>query len=132
MTTYRTLYTYFQVIDQFGRRELPRELAINTGVRVMRLREYFQAAEEQRLILVKKHAVLDEDGQQSASARGQVALRDPTAFEREWTEMLDTDIEDYPEWSKKIQGKLLPSDVTAIEVEGLLRLGMLETEELWD
>lgn len=129
---YRVLYNYFPIVDAFSKRELPRKVAINIGRRVMRLREFFQAAEERRQILVEKHSEKTESGHPVITEDGRVKMVDQAAFEAEWKGMLQSAIEDYPVFPKRMNAGDLPEDVTGIEVEALLRLGLLDTPEVWD
>lgn len=128
---YRVLHRYFPIVDAFSKRELPKQIAINMGHRIMRLRELYEAAEERRQILVEKHAERDEKG--AIVLEGQSAVMvDTMAFDKEWKELLDSVIEGFPKFPKQLNPEDLPDDVTSVEVEALLRLQLLQAPEVWD
>ena len=129
---YRTLYMYFPVLEIFGQRELPKDVAINIGVRVMRLRELFVAAEERRLQLVELHAKRDDDGVIIVGEDGFAFMRSQVEFQKAWSELLEAEIENAPVWSKQLKKDQLPEDLSGLEIEMLIVLGMLRQPEVWE
>lgn len=129
---YKTLYQYFPAVALvFAKREMPKKVAIPVARRVMKLAGLHRAAEQERLKLVDVFAEKDEAGQQVQEVRdGQfrVKMTDPLAFQNEWEEMLEAEIEDYPEFTKLTE-KQLPNDISPLEIEALLELGLLEEGE---
>lgn len=123
---FRELYRYFMVVDRFAKRDLPRGMAINMGIRVMKLREFFLAADSRRTQLAEKYAKRNEEGGFVGSEEGGILLDDPMSYDRDWKELLDSEVEDYPEWPVDVAlSSALPDDVSAAEVEALLRLGLM-------
>lgn len=127
---YRTLYMYFPLVDVFAKRELPRKVAITVGHRVMKLREFFVAAEERRQILVDNHAKKTDEGHRVTDPEtGRVNMEDQAAFGADWKDMLESVVEDYPVFPSQLSDGDLPEDVTGAEIEALIRLRLLSSTD---
>lgn len=129
---YRVLHRYFPIVDAFSKRELPKQIAINMGHRIMKLRELYEAAEERRQLLVERHAERGEKNAIRIDDNGNAIMVDPVAFDKEWKEMLDSVIEGFPKFPKQLHADDLPEGVTSLEIEALLRLQLLQVPEVWD
>jgi hypothetical protein len=133
---FKTLHRNFLIVDAFSKREFPRKVAINVGAKILRLRDVFESIEAERAKLQDKHAEKDEKNRNVTAVhpeRGQyVVMKDQDAFDEEWEDMLDSEIENYPEFNKKLTEEELPEDVTGFEIEALMRLGLMGGPEVWD
>lgn len=137
--TYRVLFQYFPVVDVTAKRALHKEIALDLGYRIMRLRELFQAVDRRRQDLLEDHSMKDDEGKviyevstaQDGTRLQQIKVRDQIAFNRAWRDMLDQPISDYPEWPKKIDPSKLPDDITAFEIEALLRLRLINKPDVF-
>lgn len=138
--TYKNLYQYFPVVDVTAKRALDKDIALDLGYRIMRLRELYEATDRRRQDLLEDHAERDDEGKvvkvEPTDVDGgpgpmQIKVRDQLAFDKAWRDMLDAPIEGYPEWPKKIDPLKLPDDVTAFEVEALLRLRLIDKPDVF-
>lgn len=123
--TYRTLYTYFPLFATFSQRELPRDVAITVGVRVMQLRQLFSVIEEKRLALVETHAQRNpNDDSKITDEDGRVKMISQHSFQVAWGELLEGEVVDMPSFSTQLTAKQLPDDLTGIEIEAMLQLDL--------
>lgn len=117
---YKELYVTFPLLNAFGQRDLPKAMAVKIGWRISKLRDIFNVLEGKRVEMAKKYEHDDE---------GKIAEEsDRQEFLNDWQEMLEVEVEDYPEWKSKLTLEDMPDNLSPLESEALYRFGMLEEE----
>jgi hypothetical protein len=129
---FKTIYKWFKLVEFFAQRDFPNpEVVLPFGYRLMKVREFYEACEERRLRLVEKHGV-KRDNEVVVGEDGHAEFENRAAFEREWKEMLESEVENYPDFQKRLDANDLPKETTPLETEALLRLNLLNKPEVWD
>lgn len=128
---YKVIWRWFPILEIFSQRELKKDVAIPFAFRVMRIREHYEACDERRRLLVERHGIKKEN-EIVVGDDGKVEMESKPAFERDWKDLLNVKVEDYPEFTQKLSKDDVPEGTSSLEIEALFRLRLLDKPEAFE